>query len=252
MVDNALLKEASKYLQNNVNIKTQAYQEQRSSLQDGVELKEVMSRKQQLDESFPDWKKGPRNFYNDTRNYDTKTNLPSSHQLKTSGEFRDYIRNNMTDTNNQFGDKFREGYIDDMAERAMLETHRKEKGEALSNPVLEKQHQLEKDFFYSSKKTFDKESEFQKVDLQKVIQSYQDYKREFIKTYRPTEKQTQPVRQEVREQAQVKALSKSEEIKKKLESMPIPEKNKTFSEKMGKQISSVMSNIKNLRKGQAM
>lgn len=255
MVDQKITNDAqdtSKISQTNVNIKTVDYQEKKSLLQEGIELKELMNKKQQLDENYPDWKKGPRNFYNDTKNYDTKANLPTAHQLKKSGEFREYIRNNMMDNNNKFGDKFREIYIDDIAERAMLETHKKEKGEAFSNPLLQKQHQLEKDFFYSSKKTYDKDTEYQKVDFQKAIQSYQNYKREFIKTYRPVEKKEQPIKQEIREQAQVKALSKSEEIKKKLESMPIPEKNKSFSEKIDSQISSVITNIKNLRKGQSI
>lgn len=239
MVDKNLLKEAqdaSKFIQKQVSNNTEALQEQRTMMQDKLEIKQVMSKEEKLDERYPDWKKGPRNFYDNTRNYDTTTNLPSQHQLKTAGEYRKYLRENMVDSNNQYGDKFRESYIDDMAERAMLETHKKEKAEAYSNPVLAKQHQLEKDYFYSSKQTYDQESMKHKVDFDQVTNSYQDYKNEFNKTYR-----TQP-----------KAMSKTDEIKKKINAIPVPDKNKAFAESIEKQLVNVKNNIKNIRKGQGM
>ena len=119
-----------------------------------------------------DWRDGPRNFYDHTKNPETINDFMSNHSLKTTGEYRATFQDK---------DKTEVNRATDASIRQMTLTHKDEMSKVSieERPVLQKLHKFESEYLYHREnvdlKKYDN-IEQQSKAYQEVRELYKDYK----------------------------------------------------------------------------
>lgn len=131
------MQESSAFMHKSYESKQQDYKPFQETKAVEAKLTEAMSiNKLQLN----DWTAGPRNFYDHTKNSETKLNFMGQHGLMTTGEYRERF---------QGRDAHETMKANDAAFRAMFLAHKTEQSEAWDTKErdkLIKQHQVERSY----------------------------------------------------------------------------------------------------------
>lgn len=119
-----------------------------------------------------DWRQGPRDFYNNTKNNETMSALFFRHNLKNSGEYRAEFLGK---------DTHQVSLVNDLCFRAMHLQHKADLANATQSelPTLQKLHAFEKaNFDHNEKRDLNQFPNLQQEsnNYQKVKEAYQDYK----------------------------------------------------------------------------
>lgn len=119
-----------------------------------------------------DWRDGPRNFYDHTKNSETINDFMSNHSLKTTGEYRaSFLDKDKTEVNR----------ATDASIRQMTLTHKDEMSKVSNEekPTLQKLHKFESEYLYFREnvdlKKYDN-IEQQSNAYKEVRELYKDYK----------------------------------------------------------------------------
>lgn len=119
-----------------------------------------------------DWRDGPRNFYDHTKNSETINDFMSNHSLKTTGEYRaTFLDKDKTEVNR----------ATDASIRQMTLTHKDEMSKVTpeEKPVMQKLHKFESEYLYFREKVDLKQFrniEQQQNAYQDIRELYKDYK----------------------------------------------------------------------------